>query len=394
MEEEEVQASDVYIAVVGMTGAGKSYFTTQCTGEPPIHIGHGLESFTKRTTVHTMERSGKTVHLVDTPGFGDTYRSDEDVFLEIAYTLIKAYEFGIRVSGIVCLQPIIDLRVTGTVRRSLEMLQALCGPDALASVALVANRCGEIDFETRMQRMQELKSKPYFWKDFCDNGSEVFEIEAGREACLSVLDRIIEKGQTYSLRFQEQVVENKMKISDTDAGKAVFSSTSAAMQDLRGELADLRQELDVALKEKQEAAVVELGNSVQLTKDQLDARNQQVESLNTSAEVLKAEWDNRYDEEKQQMSTRIDELENIIRGLNQKLSTEASSPPSYQETLERIQEAQQERFEVASVQSLQLSRKNLKAARGSHAAGWVGAVAGLGSLAIAAAPLALMCSIM
>lgn len=404
------RASDVYVAVVGMTGAGKSYFTTQCTGEPPVHIGHGLEScvyrsptreatadpvsVTKRTTVHTMNRSGKTVHLVDTPGFGDTYRSDEDVFLEIAYTLIKAYEFGIRVSGIVYLQPITDFRVTGTIRRSLEMLKSLCGPKALASVALVANRCGEIDSELKGDRMQELKSKSYFWKDFCDSGSEVFELEGGRQACLSVLDSIIERDQTYTLRFQEQVVDQKMKISNSDAGKLVFSSTSATVHELKDELAGLRQELDTAMKQSQQVAVSELGTNIQHTKGQLDARIKQVESLNTSAELLKAVWDHRYEDEKHQMSCRIDELEDIIKGLNQKLNSNADSPPSYQETLRRIQEAQQERFEVASVQSLQLSRKNLTAARGSNAAGWIGAVAGLGSLAIAAAPLAAMCAIM
>lgn len=349
---------------------------------------------TKRTTVHTLDRSGKTVHLVDTPGFGDTYRSDEDVFLEIAYTLIKAYEFGIRVSGIVYLQSITDFRVTGTIRRSLEMLKSLCGPRALASVALVANRCGEIDLETKEGRMQELESKSYFWKEFCDSGSKVFEVEGGREACLSVLDSIIERNQTYTLRFQEQVVNQNLKISDTDAGKVVFTSTSATVHELKDELASLRQELDAAMKQSKQVAISELGTSIQHTKGQLDARIKQVGSLNTSAEMLKAEWDHRYEDEKHQMSCRIDELEDTIKSLNQQLNNNAGSPPSYQETLQRIQEAQQERFEVASVQSLQLSRKNLRAARGSNAAGWIGAVAGLGSLAIAAAPLAAMCSIM
>lgn len=349
---------------------------------------------TKRTTVHTLDRSGKTIHLVDTPGFGDTYRSDEDVFLEIAYTLIKAYEFGIRVSGIVYLQPMTDFRVTGTLRRSLGLLKSLCGPRALASVALVANRCGEVDPKTKEERLHELRSKSYFWKEFCDSGSKVFEVEGGREACLSVLDSIIERDQTYTLGFQEQVVDQKLKISDTDAGKIVFSSTSATVHELKDELASLRHELDTAMKQSQQAAVSNLGTSIQHTKGQLDARIKQVQSLNTSAEMLKAEWDHRYEDEKQQMSFRIDELEDIIKSLNQKLNNNAGSPPSYQETLQRIQEAQQERFEVASVQSLQLSRKNLRAARGSNAAGWIGAVAGLGSLAIAAAPLAAMCSIM
>jgi hypothetical protein len=65
------------------------------------NVGLTRALVTKRMTVHTMQHRGRIIHLIDTPGFGDMYRSDEDVFLESAYTLIKAYELGIRMSSIV-----------------------------------------------------------------------------------------------------------------------------------------------------------------------------------------------------------------------------------------------------------------------------------------------------
>ena len=93
---------DEFIAVMGVTGAGKSTFVSQCTGSPRLNVGHSLESckstantavssrsadrelVTQRTTLHSFRHRDRTVHLIDTPGFNDTFRSEDDVFSEIA----------------------------------------------------------------------------------------------------------------------------------------------------------------------------------------------------------------------------------------------------------------------------------------------------------------------
>ena len=46
------------------------------------------------------------IHLIDTLGFNDTYRTDSDVLKDLVFWLNKSYEHQIRLSGIVYLHPI------------------------------------------------------------------------------------------------------------------------------------------------------------------------------------------------------------------------------------------------------------------------------------------------
>lgn len=97
-------------SVMGPTGAGKStvrFFTvgdTPCldnldsvqfihsvTGHGSEYIGHGLKSFTSeiRTVRTTHPDDGRSVVLVDTPGFEDTHKSDEQILRMISDWLVK-----------------------------------------------------------------------------------------------------------------------------------------------------------------------------------------------------------------------------------------------------------------------------------------------------------------
>lgn len=55
----------------------------------------------------------RTIHLIDTPGFDDSVRSDEETLQELAYWLVKAYERSILLSGIVLLHRITDTGCMG-----------------------------------------------------------------------------------------------------------------------------------------------------------------------------------------------------------------------------------------------------------------------------------------
>ncbi|RYP39065.1 hypothetical protein DL768_010739 [Monosporascus sp. mg162] len=82
-------------------------------------------------------RDGRRVVLVDTPGFGDTERSDTEIITEISGYLAGAYEAGVVLTGVVYLH-LIDQRsrMSGAARENLDTLLAMCGGDALSNVAL------------------------------------------------------------------------------------------------------------------------------------------------------------------------------------------------------------------------------------------------------------------
>lgn len=76
----EPKEGDMFLAVLGVTGAGKSTFISKCT-DKEVSIGHNLQACTQEVGVFLCKHRGVNVYLIDTPGFDDTDRSDTEVSL-------------------------------------------------------------------------------------------------------------------------------------------------------------------------------------------------------------------------------------------------------------------------------------------------------------------------
>ncbi|KEZ40817.1 hypothetical protein SAPIO_CDS8009 [Scedosporium apiospermum] len=110
----ELTERSILVAVMGMTGAGKTTFINKVTGAN-MEIGHGLKSCTKEPEISSIRINGQDLHLIDTPGFDDTEMKDSDILLQIAEYL----NTDVRLSGILYLHPITTRRVGGAATRNL-----------------------------------------------------------------------------------------------------------------------------------------------------------------------------------------------------------------------------------------------------------------------------------
>jgi len=93
--------SDIHIAVMGVTGAGKSSLISLLCDQK-LEIGHDLKACTSVVDVYpcNLYRDQK-IYWVDTPGFDDTYRSDTEVLREIASWLTDSYAKNVKLNGII-----------------------------------------------------------------------------------------------------------------------------------------------------------------------------------------------------------------------------------------------------------------------------------------------------
>ena len=93
-ESQTTESHEVAIAVMGVTGVGKSYFIREVSGLDVTTSG-GLESCTSVVQEYRFPfefaNINTTVTLVDTPGFNDTFRSDADILKEIAQWMASTY---------------------------------------------------------------------------------------------------------------------------------------------------------------------------------------------------------------------------------------------------------------------------------------------------------------
>ncbi|XP_039897055.1 GTPase IMAP family member 7-like isoform X7 [Simochromis diagramma] len=71
------------IVVLGKTGAGKSSTAKTLCGEPVFEVNHTPKSGTSECQAKYMSVGGRMVVFIDTPGYIDTNRSEEEMKFEI-----------------------------------------------------------------------------------------------------------------------------------------------------------------------------------------------------------------------------------------------------------------------------------------------------------------------
>ncbi|KAF7553006.1 hypothetical protein G7Z17_g3936 [Cylindrodendrum hubeiense] len=217
----------IVIAIMGVTGSGKSTFISHFTSG--VEISHGLESCKCTSNVEIFKCSlpdGTPLYLVDTPGFDDTYKTDSDVLRDVANWLNMTYENKVRLSGIVYLHRIGDTRLGGSSMRNLRMFQKLVGDEGLGSVVLATTMWSAVGLsDSEMQvaelREQELQTKPQFWKSMMDKGSSIFRQDSGYESALEIVSYLVQKQRPVTLDVQRDMIDGGLALEKTAAGREV-----------------------------------------------------------------------------------------------------------------------------------------------------------------------------
>lgn len=240
----------VAVLVMGATGVGKSRFISKLIGDD-TGIGHSLKTCeymaksknsvnvtktystdTHGVEFHSMTIKNRPVYLVDTPGFNDTYRSDFEVFSEIAFILSQIHRRGIKIAGILYLHRISDNRVSGSAARNLKLLESICGLDAAPRMFLVTTMWESIegDKSEALRRESELVAKKQFWGRFVEHGSQAKRWRGSDSSALLIVDDLISLGDATGckpLLIQKELVEQGKALRATTAGLELMSEYKA-----------------------------------------------------------------------------------------------------------------------------------------------------------------------
>lgn len=253
--------NEVWIAVMGVTGSGKSSFCQTATGQN-AGVSHGLESMTKDISVYSTTIRGYQVNLIDTPGFDDTHRSETTVLQIIAAYLAKAYTYRIHLNGIIYLHPIHQTRVGGAALRSLDIFQRLVGNENMKNVLLVTNMWDALGKTTQVGadgtrsspqevaniREKELHSSTEFWRTLIAKGASTSrQLESTAQSTANIVAHFLhpEKygiGLPMKLMLQQELVDQKLPLDETLAGKYINNMLHDEQRQLERDLDDLKKQ--------------------------------------------------------------------------------------------------------------------------------------------------------
>lgn len=186
----------------------------------------GPDSFpeTQNITAYNFNFIGYNIVLVDTPGFDDTYRSDRDILQSLVEWLTRIYKEGTKLSGILYLHRITDVRMQGSATRNLRVFRDLCG-EACFSNVLLCTTFWDTAAETESSleaRLTELCQNEEFWGGMIANGSRVCKGPVTRAAAISMIYELIGCPKA-TLKVQKEIVDEYKPLNESSAVSALMN---------------------------------------------------------------------------------------------------------------------------------------------------------------------------
>ncbi|KAH7258065.1 P-loop containing nucleoside triphosphate hydrolase protein [Fusarium tricinctum] len=276
--------SDGIILVMGVTGAGKSYFLNQLKSQS-VSEGHSLCSETRECQaiqIFLDEEEKRSITVVDTPGFDDTKRSQADILAEITDYLAAQHISGLPLRGILYLHKISDNRMTKTSRNYLQLLTDIVGDDALKNVILVTTMWNTLRPEGRqraVQREQELLNN--FWSSMIDKGSYVAQFNGTPESAYPLIFQLADQ-KSVVLEIQKEIVDEDRSIIETATGRTLVQQLEKDHEAYQMDLCNLQDKLERELNSQP----LDKGKIKQL-KDEISEVEKLLQAMSSSVDHMR-----------------------------------------------------------------------------------------------------------
>jgi len=226
------------------------------------------------------------VHLIDTPGFDDTNRKDTEVLRDIAGWLGVTYDNKIKLSGLIYLHRITDVRMTGSAKRNLFMFQKLCGSDCLPNVILATTMWGLVEPNLGAAREKELVETEDFWGYMKRSGSSVVRHMGTRTSAMQILELLLNRCHEMTLAIQQEINVEGRDLDDTGAGRQVNEDILKERERHQRELRELESDMREAIDAKNHQAEEQIRQLQKDLQDKIDQGERDRETLQTNLEKL------------------------------------------------------------------------------------------------------------
>ncbi|KAL8876337.1 MAG: hypothetical protein Q9198_005450 [Flavoplaca austrocitrina] len=273
-----------------------------------------------------LHPSGRRVFLLDTPGFDDTNRSDTDVLKTISGDLANMYRKNVKLSGIVYMHRITDVRFSGSTAKNLSVFKKLCGDNFYPHIILATTmweNLGDSALSSTIGagREKELAETKNWWGLMIERGSRTFRHCDDKRSALKIIDYLISLRSRAVLDIQTQLVDQHKSLQDTSAGMEVERELRQTKEKYAKELEELEEEKKQALLEKDKEQFEMLRKEAEKSQEIISRIERGQQDLHVSYQQLLADSEKRSKEVvqalQQQLKQGIKAHENMERRLYQ-----------------------------------------------------------------------------
>lgn len=275
---------------------------------------------TAKVDIYPSTLPDKTrLFLVDTPGFDDTYKSDTQILKEIADWLSVAHENKIKLTGIVYLHRILDVRLGGAAMRNLRMFKALCGDGSLGSVVLATTRWVNVTPDEGLEREQQLCTNPKMWKRMIDHGSKVMRQDRDEVSAFAILQYLIRRRRPVVLEIQKELVDNNKTLDETSAGQELHVELEKQKRDYERQIIALRKEMEEAIAKMNRDMQEELEAEKERLERKLEEARENDRQLQANREEIRRQMAEEARKERNELMEQLRQQEKLLAREEQRL---------------------------------------------------------------------------
>jgi gas vesicle protein len=150
------------------------------------------------------------------------------------------YENDIKLAGIIYLHRITDNRMAGTPHRNLRMFGELCGDQAVKKVVLATTMWDKVQQGTGERREKELFQN--YWDKMITYGASTARFSNNAKSAWEIVNIILKHHETEVLLLQEEIVDLKRTLNETQAGKTLYTDLQRLLAEQRDTVRSLAEQ--------------------------------------------------------------------------------------------------------------------------------------------------------
>jgi hypothetical protein len=293
-----------------------------------------------------MPSSGEKFYLVDTPGFDDSNKPDQEILRELSSWLTKTYSENIKLSGIIYLHRIMDVRFGGAAMRNLTMFKKLCGDGNLASVVLATTFWTQVDDEVGKAREKQLKTTPTFWGSMASRGSQLFRQDSKEKSGAAIIQYLLDRRDKPVYAIQDEMVNKKKTLEETAAGSEVQAEMDKMRRRYEQVIVELKREMKEAIETGNELMQKELEKERKEREEFIKEELQERKKMQADADALWQQREAEREKKRLEHMRRMEALQKQYLELEQK-SRLATADAKHQRQLMELEK----QIEIARVKN-------------------------------------------
>lgn len=161
-------------------------------------------------------------------------------------TSLDRLEQGRKLSGIIYMHRISDIRLGVTARKNLAMFRKLCGEEFLRNVVIVTNMWSAVDPKVGEARENVLRADDLLYKQILEKGASMVRHDGTQMSAQRILQHLL-PNPPLILRIQQELVEEGKTITETAACGELDRELVQVTERQEAELQELERQLDEAI---------------------------------------------------------------------------------------------------------------------------------------------------